>query len=250
MRKNILVLDTGKEWGGGTNSLLELLCRTDKKKYKFTALFYFNYAKPGESDIKTEIEKLGIEFLLFDRRRQPVTAKILKESGRALLFFSKNIRRLYLFWVDYFFRIKKDSRYIAKLLKALNANLIYMNNQPSTNLEGILAAKTVGINSLLHSRIETGINFFEVNAVNKWLTKMICVSEGVRKSFVKQGVEPSICVTVYNGIDVCIIPSALPDKVRQELGIKEDEILIGSAGSLVRRSGLMILLMLFHPSEP
>jgi len=28
--KRILILDTGKEWGGGTNSLLELLKRIDK----------------------------------------------------------------------------------------------------------------------------------------------------------------------------------------------------------------------------
>ena len=31
IQEKILVLDTGKEWGGGTNSLLELLKRIDKK---------------------------------------------------------------------------------------------------------------------------------------------------------------------------------------------------------------------------
>ncbi|HCY18566.1 MAG TPA: glycosyltransferase, partial [Deltaproteobacteria bacterium] len=41
--KRVLILDTGKEWGGGTNSLIELLKRIDKTKYRFTALFYDNY---------------------------------------------------------------------------------------------------------------------------------------------------------------------------------------------------------------
>ena len=113
--KNILILDTGKEWGGGTNSLLELLRRIDKKKYKFTALFYHNYCKPDEicasfnplfnkggkggfsgvSDIKTEIEKLGIDFILFKSTKQPIYAKILKEIGRAVLFFNEKLKKLF-----------------------------------------------------------------------------------------------------------------------------------------------------------
>ena len=64
--KKILIIDTGKEWGGGTNSLLELLKRIDKTRCHFTALFYSNYKKGNESDIKSEIEKFGIDFLLLD----------------------------------------------------------------------------------------------------------------------------------------------------------------------------------------
>ncbi|MBI5195240.1 MAG: glycosyltransferase family 4 protein [Nitrospirae bacterium] len=233
--KNILILDTGKEWGGGTNSLLELLRRIDKKNYKFTALFYHNYIKPGEADIKTEIEKLGINFLLLKYRRQSLSAKILKETGRTLLFFSEGLRKLYVFSIEYFFRIEEDAARIARILKEFNIDLLYMNNQPSSNLEGIIAARMAGIKSLLHGRIETELNFFEVKAVNKWLDKMICVSEGVRESFLKQGIEPSKCITVYNGIDAGIIPTVPPDRIRQELGIKGDELLIGSAGSLVKR---------------
>ena len=87
MQKKILILDTGKEWGGGANSLLELLKRIDKSKYHFTALFYNNYKKGYESNIKTEIEKLGVEFLILEQRKQPVIVKIAKELSR-LTFFS------------------------------------------------------------------------------------------------------------------------------------------------------------------
>jgi len=235
MRKNILILDTGKEWGGGTNSLLELLKRIDRRNYKFTALFYCNCNKSNESDIKTEVEKLGIDFLLLDRDNQPASAKILKEFGRILIFFNRKLRKLWIFGVDYFFRIKKNAESITKLINDLNIDLIYMNNQPSTNLEGVIAAKNAGIKSLLHGRIEAELNFFEINAVNKWLTKMICVSEGVKDSFIKQGVNSSKCVVVHNGIDITITPAVSPDKTRQELGVKDDEVLIGAAGSLVKR---------------
>ena len=43
--KRILLLDTGREWGGGTNSLLELLRRIDRSRYEITPLFYENYAR-------------------------------------------------------------------------------------------------------------------------------------------------------------------------------------------------------------
>jgi len=233
--KNILILDTGKEWGGGTNSLLELLQRIDKKNYKFTVLFYHNYEKPGESDIKTEIEKLGIDFLLLNRPSQSVIAKILKELGRALLFFNQRLRRLYIFGIDYFFRIKKNVKNIIQLIRDLDIDLLYMNNQPSTNLEGIIAAEKAGIRSLLHCRIETRLNFFEVNAVNRWLTKMICVSEEVKNDFITQGINHSKCIVIHNGIDTNMVPAILPDKIRQELKVKEGEFLIGAVGSLVKR---------------
>jgi len=250
--KNILILDTGKEWGGGTNSLLELLKRIDRKNYKFTALFYYNCSKSDESDIKTEIERLGIDFLLLERFNQPFIVKMLKEFGRTLLFFDKRLRKLHIFWLDYFFRIKKDAEHIARILKDLNIDLLYMNNQPSTNLEGIIAAKNVGIKSLLHGRIEAELNFFEINAANKWLTKMICVSEGVKDSFIKQGIKSSLCTVVHNGIDISITPAIPPDKIRQELGIKEDEIVIGSVGSLVKRKRFndLIKAISYLPPHP
>lgn len=233
--KKVLILDTGKEWGGGTNSLLELLHRINKKNYKFTVLFYHNYDRPGKSDIKTEIEKLGIDFLLLDRCNQSVTAKVLKELGRVPLFFNRKFKRLYIFGIDYFFRIRKDVKSITKLLKELNIDLLYMNNQPSSNLEGIIAAKKAGISSLLHSRIEADLNSFEINTVNRWLTKMICVSEGIKESFVRQGVDNLRCSVVHNGIDIKMIPAIHPDKIRQEFNIKENELLIGGVGSLVKR---------------
>jgi glycosyltransferase involved in cell wall biosynthesis len=233
--KNILILDTGKEWGGGTNSLLELLRRIDKTNYRFTALFYRNYSKPGESDIKTEIKKLGVDFSLLDRNNPPVMEKILKELGRGLLFFNRKLRKLYIFWIDYFFRIKKDAKNIARLIQKLNIDLIYMNNQPSSNLEGIIAAKNSGIPSLLHSRIETDLNFFEISTVNKFLTKAICVSGGVKDSLVRQGIKESKCTVIHNGIDASILPSVNRESIRRELGVNENELLIGSAGSLVKR---------------
>lgn len=235
MPKKILVLDTGREWGGGTNSLLEFLRRSDSDKYQFIVLFYHNVTKSDKCDIRKEVKKLDMDFMTLKRRSQPATIKVLKELGRALFFFNEKLKKKFIFHIDRLSRIKNDADKIIKILKDLNIDLLYMNNQPSSDLEGIIAAKNAGIRSLLHSRIETDLNPFEVNAVNRWLTKMICVSEGVRDSFVAQGIENSKCAMVHNGIDSKTTPAVTAKKIRHGLKIKDDEILIGSAGSLVKR---------------
>lgn len=235
MKKKILILDTGKEWGGGTNSLLELLKRIDKTKCHFTALFYSNYKKSNESDIKSEIEKFGIDFLLLEQKRQLSIVKILKELLRILFFFSRQLKKYMTFLIDYHFRIKPNAEKISELLRNLGIDLLYMNNQPSSNLEGIIASKITGIPALQHSRAETTLNSFEANAVNLWLRKMICVSEGVKNSFIRQGIDKSKCVVVYNGIDSNTIPQVSPKEIRTAWGISDNEIVIGTVGSLIKR---------------
>ncbi len=249
MKKNILILDTGKEWGGGTNSLLELLKRVNKKKYSFSVLFYINYKKGNDSCIKKEIEKLGIEFLLLEQEKPPFPAKILKEIVRILFFFSKGIQKRLIFYIDYKSRIKKDAKRISAILINRKIDLIYMNNQPSSNLEGIIASKMTGIPAIQHSRIETGLNPCEVRAVNQWLSKIICVSEGVKDVFLERGVDSSKCVVVYNGINAGTEPRKSPDEVRSEWGIQDDDVLIGTVGSLIKRKRIKDLIEAVHMIE-
>lgn len=242
LSNRILILDTGKEWGGGTNSLLELLKRIDKTKYHFTALFYNNYKKGDESNIKTEIERLGIGFLLLQQQRQPITSKILKELARGVFFFSSKLKRYFVFLIDYYFRILTNAKNIADILNRQDINLLYMNNQPSSNLEGIIASKITGIPALQHSRIETRLNPFEVKTANLWLKKMICVSQGVKDAFVGQGIDADKCVVVHNGIDPETKPSMSPHEIRKKWRIPENDILIGTVGSLIKRKRITDLI--------
>lgn len=242
MAKRILILDTGKEWGGGTNSLLELLKRIDKDKYHFTALFYNNYKKGTDSDIKSELEKLGIGFLLLEQKKQPVIAKILKELVRALFFFNKQAKKYLVFLIDYQLRIKTNAKKILEILKNLRIDLLYLNNQPSSNLEGIIASKKIGISALQHSRIATTLNSFEVKTVNQWLPHMICVSEGVKDEFVKQGIDATKCSVVYNGIDLDTKPQTSSHDIRKKWGVSENDILIGTVGSLIKRKRITDLI--------
>lgn len=240
--KRVLILDTGKEWGGGTNSLIEFLRRADRNRFHFTVLFYNNYKKGNDSDIKTEIEKLGIDFLLLRQEKQSVAVKTLKELIRLVFFFNSGLKQYFMFLIDYRFRIEPNLNRLKEIIIKLNIDLLYMNNQPSTNLEGILAARDIGVLCIQHSRIAAMLNAFEVDAVNKWLRRMICVSEGVRENFVEQGINDSICDVVYNGIDQNTMSIIAASEIRKKWGVGEEEILIGTVGSLIKRKRINDLI--------
>lgn len=74
-RKKILLLDTGREWGGGTNSMLELLKRIDRQRFAITCCFYQNYARGNQETIASVLDAIGIPVLFIAQRRQPLWAK-------------------------------------------------------------------------------------------------------------------------------------------------------------------------------
>jgi len=140
----------------------------------------------------------------------------------------------------------KNAGRIAGILKERKVDLLYMNNQPSSNLEGIMASEMTGIPAIQHSRIETGLKPFEVKAANEGLSKIICVSEGVRAALVERGVDPGKCVVAYNGISSETLPLRSPDEIRAECGIKEGDLLVGTVGSLIKRKRIKDLIEALH----
>lgn len=243
--KKIMVLDTGKEWGGGTNSLLELLRRIDRNKYSFSSLFYKNYKWGDGSNIRTEIKGHISSFYLQEQKKEAISVKILKEILRLFFFFSSDIKRYLTFKTDYHFKIRENAVKIAKLLKQGEFDLLYLNNQPSSNLEGILAAEMAGVPVIQHCRKVATLNTFEVKAANRVLARIICVSAGVKEEYIKQGVDPSKCLVIYNGIDLQTEAMTSAPCIRKKWGISEDEILIGTAGSLLKGKRIDDLLDIF-----
>lgn len=242
MPRHILILDTGKEWGGGTNSLLELLKRIDREVFQFTGVFYHDYQKGKESTIRTELGKMGIPFILLKQEEQPAMAKFLKELFRTVFFFSRNLRRHFVFLVDYHVRIKPNAGRIGELLKNLKADLLYLNNQPSSNLEGLVAAQQAGIPVIQHARSNAVLLPLEVKLVNRNITSMICVSKGLKENYTKQGIREDIVTVVHNGIDITRGPEIPSEEILRDLKTGKDEVVIGMVGSLIKRKGFDVFI--------
>jgi len=230
MSKRILVLDTGKEWGGGTNSLIELLKRIDRSRFDVTALFYYNYRK-GDSDLRRELAAIGIPLRLQVQPRQPLTAKLGKELARGLLGWHRSWRRDAVHGIDSRWRIQPNAQRIAQCLREGRFDLLYLNNQPASNLEGYLAAEAAGVPVVQHCRIDVTLKPVEAAAVNRIARRIICVSQGVADSLVNQGVDREKCCVVVNAIDS---EQQLPDPVPLPQAVR-GAVVIGSVGSLIAR---------------
>ena len=240
----ILLLDTGKEWGGGTNSMLELLKRVPRDRFSVHAVFYHNYTGGEIGTVADSLRAIGVPVRVIAPPPQPRWARLAKELARLLFFFSVRARKSLLFRIDRAWRIDPLMRKLSAEICAGQFQLLYLNNQPSSNLEGLLAAQHIGVSCIQHCRIECELNAFEVALANKALSQVICVSQGVRDSLIRQGIADSLCEVIHNGIEIDRIkPTA--EEFRRGWKIPQDAVLIGAVGSLVPRKRVADLLQAF-----
>ena len=233
----MLLLDTGKEWGGGTNSMIELLKRLDRARFAVTACFYHDYPR-GSSTLAVELAAIGVPLMVMPVRSQPLWAKMAKELARGLLGWHRRWRAAAVFRIELCWRIRPRARALAEVLRQGGYTLLYMNNQPASNLEGYLAAMSTGVAVVQHCRVEPVVNAFERDQVNRTAAAVLCVSEGVRDALIRQGVRRELCRVIHNGIDVS---QTMPDA--QGLpGVAPGKLVVGVVASLMKRKAIDHLL--------
>lgn len=229
--RRILLLDTGKEWGGGTNSMIELLKRIDRRRFEVTALFYRNYRKGGGSTLAEELAAIDIPLRLLPPDPPPRWEKPAKELARAFCFWSRQRRQQAIFALERRSRIEPVARRLAAELVAGGYQLLYMNNQPASNVEGYLAAAAAGIPVVQHCRIDPVMSESLAALVNAGATRVICVSDSVRATLLAAGVAAERCTTVYNGIDC---GQSLPADcgIRDQWAVPAHAVVVGTVGRL------------------
>ena len=244
-RRKILLLDNGKEWGGGTNSMLELLKRIDRQRFDITCCFYYNYARGEGETIEKVLNSIDIPVIFIPQRKQPGWAKVSKEVARAFLFFSKAGRKKVTAYIDAQWRIQPNAKRIREIIQRDNYEILYMNNQPGSNLEGYLAAEPLDVAVVQHCRIEPVMSQSISRIVNRVGDAVIAVSHGVERVLLNHGVKKSLCVTVPNAIDIHQpLPSGMA--IRRSLDIEDGTFLFGSIGSLIPRKSCHHTLEALH----
>ena len=231
----VLLLDTGNEWGGGTNSMIELLKRVDRSRFRFVGCFYGDYRKGAGESLTATLGKLGIETRVLPPLPQPRWAKLAKETLRVLFFWSHGLRRRTLWRVDRRWRMDVRARQIARLAREAGAQLLYLNNQPSSNVEGYLAGRLARLPVLQHCRIDTELLPAEAAIANDTASAMICVSEGVLESMAAQGIRRELLSCVHNGIDFA-------DTSKVDAAFAPERFTFGTVGNLMPRKSVDHLL--------
>ena len=242
--KRILLLDTGKEWGGGTNSMIELMKRIDRRRFAVTALFYRDYRKGSGPALSAELAAIGIPLRLMPPPAPPWWEKPAKEFVRALCLGQRERARRAVFAIELRTRIGPMAKHIAAEIRAGGFELLYMNNQPGSNVEGYLAAAEAGVPAVQHCRIEPLLTPAVAAIANAHAAKMLCVSDGVRQALLDGGIGAARCLTIHNGIDC---DQALPDAdsvraARAAWGFPKDAVVVGTVGQLIARKRIADLI--------
>lgn len=209
-KSNLLFISmSGEMLGGGQKSLFLLLERLDRNKYKpfLICPTYGNFIK--------KVEKLGIETSL-------MKTGSLKIPN--IFSFTTTIRKLF------------------KFIKQNDIDLIHTDAPRQTFYAGI-AARLTKIPLVWHVRVSEP----EIKRYDRTLTslahKVIAVSKAVEKRLEKAAPKSKKIVVIYNGINLEEYGQQHPkEKLKKELGIERDNILIGTAGQLIPSKGHDLLL--------
>jgi len=198
MPYNILYLHETGKFAGAENSLLNLAVKIDRTK--FNPIF----ACPDNG--------------LFPDK--------LKEAKIAV--YSINYPSL-----RGMFGVLSTIKKIRKILKEREINLIH-SNSIRTHIYGIIAGWRQRIPVIWHQRNLITDEPIDLDRLFSFLPdKIICNSHAVADRFLKNGQLPGKVIVIHNGVDTMIFsPSQDKQKVREELNIKPDEIVVGIAARL------------------
>jgi glycosyltransferase involved in cell wall biosynthesis len=231
MQRHIVIFDSGKEWGGGTNSLLQLVQYADTTKFYFHVVFLFNYANEN-STIGEAIRNDNVNFHLINTQKNKYV-KLIKELARVVFFFNKNILKEIIFLVDYIFTKKHTITALKQIINENNIDLIYGNNQISSNLEAIIAAKSCNKKYIQHLRITAPIRRLEKYLIGDSISLMIANSRGTYKYFKDKVINSKITI-LPNAIDTSTVHRSY-NLTKEDINIAKDIPVITMIGSLIPR---------------
>jgi len=230
MKKNILFIDHHAELGGGEIALLAIIKNLNRRR--FHPLAVLGEGGPlqdelGKLNAAVIIDKLPDYFRQLDRdpeKRNKLTAFI--RSAFCLPIFIKNIKSVI---------IEK------------NINLVYINSIKSS-LYGIPAAKQTKCRIIWHLHDCLTRDFYSLWIIpliiflTRMADKIICVSDTVKKYFIKAGGNPKKAVVIYNGVDTeRFNPDISAESAKKQLGLSGGKI-VSMIGRLESWKGQRIFI--------
>lgn len=234
--RKILYVDTGREYGGGIESLLMLVEGLDRGRFSPEVLFYHELFY-GPRAVRELFEGLDTRFHVH-QPRTPGLYKPLKEVVRAATLGSKRaVRRLDRALVGSALR-----RELGGLIEGLAPDLIHTNNQPSSNREVMEAAAGLGTPLVGHLRKIVGLAPREAGEANRAASAFIAVSRATAEAYAHQGIDASKIRVVYNGVSTGGAALTRDGPEAQELGVGRDDLVVVNVSSFLGFKGQDLLL--------
>ncbi|MBD3425614.1 MAG: glycosyltransferase [Candidatus Omnitrophica bacterium] len=210
--KILFIANRAEVFSGGQISLLELVANLDRNKIEPVVLC------PGKGQIYERTQAMGITSLVWDMP----TAKTL----------------------DLFRMFDRVSK-LRSIIKAQNADIVHTNGSRA-QFYAALARRGTQAKLVWHLRESTPDIFLYDWFIAKSADMIVCVSNGTAQKRITSRFPMFADKTevVYNGVDTETFKrnATSREKVRDELGVKNEDILIGLIGLIIPQKGHQILL--------
>ncbi|HPD18335.1 MAG TPA: glycosyltransferase family 4 protein [Candidatus Goldiibacteriota bacterium] len=210
-KDNILFLEYFPFLGGGQRITLKI---AESLKEEFNVRFLcFN-----DGLVLNELKKMGIPY------------DVMKAPGNAKLrYFYRSI--------PFYFRFKK-------YLMENDVKLIYCNSYFTAKLATFVSKKTkIPVIWHKHVIIENKKDSYlagQIRKISGYVDKIICVSQAVKRSMQRIGVDEKKLCVVYNGINVPL-KKETKNTIRKKYGLN-DFFVAGSIGFLRKNKGFKLLI--------
>lgn len=193
--KILYVANEGNLKGGGQISLLNLVTRLNKEKFKPF------FVCPTYGSFVSALRDTGFEV--------------------DIVYFPR-IKSLNLF------AIITAIRQIRRIIKEKGIDIVHSNG-PRISLLSAIAAQLTKAKIIWHERTMLEKGMWDIEKFFYFFAdRIICNSEAIRRRFLRKGKIHDKVLTIINGVDINIFrPGINGTKIRKEFGINEREIIIG-----------------------
>lgn len=222
-KKRILYIESNTDGtiGGSYYSLLYLLEGLNKELYEPYVLFcQDNILIPRFKEVAEEV----IVYYYDPSGSNPVN------SWKAIPRFFKHI-------------VLKQQE-LRRIIKRLMPDLVHLNNSYAANHEWMLACYLNNIRIVAHDRGARPPATLQTKVFTRLLDAIISVSDAYKNIVIKEGLKPKRIRRVYNGLDAEKLVKYRSQndqrRVREELGIDHDTILVGMVGNIDHWKGQLV----------
>jgi glycosyltransferase involved in cell wall biosynthesis len=199
-------------------------------------LFEYPTLNGGERSILTTVDNVrgaGFDVQAIAPPTGPLVVALRRKNVRHWpLSFAAGARR----------RDLRDIREdLADAVTRIQPDLLHANSLSMARIAGPIA-RQFEVKSIGHLRDIVGTSQAAVNDLNCH-DRLLAVSNATREFHISGGVEPAKLFTLYNGVNLVEFQPRKPTRfLHQELGIPDDNMLIGAFGQISLRKGFDVFL--------
>jgi len=192
-------------------------------------------------------ENLDIEYPFFILRKTEINIdpSLCSSNKNAIIFRTLNsIYSYLLLLIDVIFFELTHCIKLFLLIKKHNIKIVHLNNNIYAHLSSILAVKMAGVPCVCHIRTSR-LPILKIEKLFSNLVDIIIlVSERRKLEYIKAGIDPKKLLVIYDPINITdyIANDEECRKLRQQLGIKHNDISVGIFSRITRGKGHEIFL--------